>query len=114
VPDCGWAVVTAVEAELGDYATVHPLDPGMIEARKATFAGKWPYESKKGWKCKSKQVRDHSYLHAYFFGKHSDVRHSSLRQGGFTLRLSNLMTWQRVPTATSLLMAGRRATNQCE
>lgn len=56
VPDCGWAVVAAVKAELGDYATVHPLDPGMIEARKATFAGRWPYESKRGWKCKTKQV----------------------------------------------------------
>ena len=29
----------------------------MLDARKATFAGKWPYESKKGFKCKTKQVR---------------------------------------------------------
>jgi hypothetical protein len=28
----------------------------MIEARKATFADKWPHESKRGWKCKVKQV----------------------------------------------------------
>ncbi len=28
----------------------------MVEARKATFGGKWPYESKKGFKCKTKQV----------------------------------------------------------
>lgn len=55
-PNCGWAIVAAVEAEVGDFATLHPLDPKMIEARKATFAGKWPYESKKGFKCKTKQV----------------------------------------------------------
>ncbi len=28
----------------------------MIEARKATFSDKWPHETKKGWKCKTKQV----------------------------------------------------------
>lgn len=55
-PDCGWAIVAAVEAGIGDFATLHPLDPKMIEARKATFAGRWPYESKKGFKCKTKQV----------------------------------------------------------
>jgi hypothetical protein len=57
VPDCGWAIVAAVEAELGQYARLHPLDPQMIQARKATFAGKWPYDGKKAWKCKTKQVR---------------------------------------------------------
>jgi len=57
VPDCGWAIVAAIEAELGDYAKVHPLDPRMIEARKATFGGHWPYDAKKAWKCKTKQVR---------------------------------------------------------
>jgi hypothetical protein len=57
VPDCGWAIVAAIEKELGDYARVHPLDPRMIDARKATFAAKWPYDAKKAWKCKTKQVR---------------------------------------------------------
>ncbi|KAB5577973.1 hypothetical protein GE09DRAFT_1214186 [Coniochaeta sp. 2T2.1] len=57
VPDCGWAIVAAVEAELGEYAKVHPLDPRMVEARKATFgSGRWPYDGKKGWKCKTKQL----------------------------------------------------------
>ncbi|KAB5545891.1 hypothetical protein GE09DRAFT_222437 [Coniochaeta sp. 2T2.1] len=57
VPDCGWAIVAAVEAELGEYAKVHPLDPRMVEARKATFGtGRWPYDGKKGWKCKTKQL----------------------------------------------------------
>lgn len=55
-PDCGWAVMAAIETDLGDYGKLHPLDPGMIDARKATFAGRWPYESKKGFKCKTKQV----------------------------------------------------------
>lgn len=56
VPDCGWAIVAAIEKELGDLSKVHPLDPRMIEARKATFAGKWPYDAKKAWKCKTKQL----------------------------------------------------------
>lgn len=55
-PDCGWAVVAAIAAGHGDYAMMDPGDPAMVEARKATFAGMWPHESKRGWKCKVKQV----------------------------------------------------------
>ncbi|SPJ81530.1 uncharacterized protein FTOL_08935 [Fusarium torulosum] len=55
-PECGWAVVAAIEAEVGDYAQQDPDQPYMKEARKATFAGRWPHDSKKGWKCKTKQL----------------------------------------------------------
>jgi len=55
-PNCGWAVMAAIEADLGDFSKVHPLEPAMVEARKATFGGRWPYESKKGFKCKTKQA----------------------------------------------------------
>ncbi|KAL2018239.1 hypothetical protein VTK56DRAFT_1146 [Thermocarpiscus australiensis] len=55
-PTCGWAITAAIEAGLGNYGKVHPLDPFMVEARKATFAGRWPYESKKGFKCKTKKL----------------------------------------------------------
>lgn len=55
-PTCGWAIMAAIEAGLGHYGKVHPLDPVMMEARKATFAGRWPYESKRGFKCKTKKV----------------------------------------------------------
>ena len=55
-PNCGWAVVSAVAAEVGDYNRRHPLEPTILDSRKATFAGRWPYESKKGFKCKTKQV----------------------------------------------------------
>ncbi|KAK5661212.1 hypothetical protein OQA88_11103 [Cercophora sp. LCS_1] len=57
-PTCGWAIMAAIDTELGDFAKVHPLDPGMVEARKATFGGRWPYESKKGFKCKTKQLAE--------------------------------------------------------
>ncbi|KJZ77943.1 hypothetical protein HIM_02580 [Hirsutella minnesotensis 3608] len=53
---CGWAVVAAIEAEIDDYAKTDPSSADMIEARKATFADMWPHESKKGWKCKTKQL----------------------------------------------------------
>lgn len=55
-PECGWAVTTAIEAEIESYTMMHPLDTPMMEARKATFAGMWPHDSKRAWKCKTKQV----------------------------------------------------------
>jgi hypothetical protein len=55
-PHCGWAIVSAIENGIGDYSLDDPTQPQMMEARKATFAGKWPHESKRGWKCKTKQV----------------------------------------------------------
>ncbi|KAK4144553.1 uncharacterized protein C8A04DRAFT_11443 [Dichotomopilus funicola] len=55
-PTCGWAITAAIEAGYGNYGKVPPLDPAMIEARKATFGGRWPYESKKGFKCKTKKL----------------------------------------------------------
>ncbi|KAL2153642.1 hypothetical protein VTH82DRAFT_4797 [Thermothelomyces myriococcoides] len=55
-PTCGWAIMAAIESGYGNYEKVHPLDPAMVEARKATFADRWPYESKKGFKCKTKKL----------------------------------------------------------
>ena len=54
--DCGWAIVTAIEMEVDDYAKQDPSSSLMVDARKATFGGRWPHENKKGWKCKTKQV----------------------------------------------------------
>lgn len=55
-PDCGWAIVATIEKQDGELSEEYPLSIGMIEARKATFLDKWPHDSKKGWKCKTKQV----------------------------------------------------------
>ncbi|KAH7319899.1 hypothetical protein B0I35DRAFT_430094 [Stachybotrys elegans] len=57
-PTCGWAIVAAIEAEVEDFGKLNPADHDMVEARKATFAGRWPHEGKKGWKCKTKQLVD--------------------------------------------------------
>ncbi|RYP62639.1 hypothetical protein DL771_009632 [Monosporascus sp. 5C6A] len=57
-PQCGWAIVAAIEVGLGDYGFDDPTQPRMIEARKATFGGRWPHEGKRGWKCKTKQLVD--------------------------------------------------------
>lgn len=54
---CGWAITTAIEVGMGQYAQLHPAEHTMMEARKATFAGMWPHDGKRGWKCKTKQVR---------------------------------------------------------
>ncbi|KAJ1333205.1 baculoviral IAP repeat-containing protein 2/3 [Microdochium nivale] len=55
-PNCGWAIVSAIEIGLGDYCQDDPAHPQMVEARRATFADRWPHEGKKGWKCKTKQL----------------------------------------------------------
>ncbi|KAI1097685.1 hypothetical protein F4804DRAFT_155558 [Jackrogersella minutella] len=57
-PHCGWAIMAAINAGLGDYALDDPTDTGMVEARKATFGGRWPHDGKRGWKCKTKQLVD--------------------------------------------------------
>jgi hypothetical protein len=60
-PDCGWAVVASIDAQNEVLCQENPLSARMIEARKATFADRWPHEGKKGWKCKVKQVRCNIY-----------------------------------------------------
>lgn len=62
-PSCGWAVTAAVEAEYDDMEQVDPRETRLLEARKATFAGRWPYESKKGWKCKTKQLAEAGWIY---------------------------------------------------
>lgn len=56
-PNCGWATVAAIEAQDEELSNEFPASLRMVEARTATFAGKWPHEAKRGWKCKTKQVR---------------------------------------------------------
>lgn len=53
---CGWAITAAIEAEIAEYAQANPNEASMVEARKATFAGRWPHDGKRGWKCKTKQA----------------------------------------------------------
>lgn len=57
-PDCGWATLAAIEADVGDYGAQDPLSRDMTEARKATFGDWWPHQGKKGWKCKTKQLAE--------------------------------------------------------
>jgi hypothetical protein len=96
-PTCGWAINAAIEAGLGNYGKVHPLDPAMIEARKATFAGRWPYESKKAFKCKTKKV---GALQPPALVEDANVAGCSLsRRAGNTRHRLTQMIWQLVPTA---------------
>ncbi|CAD6501269.1 BgTH12-01521 [Blumeria graminis f. sp. triticale] len=55
-PDCGWAITTAIGRLGGSLYEQDPLSSKLLEARKATFADKWPHEGKKGWKCHVKQM----------------------------------------------------------
>ncbi|GAO13210.1 hypothetical protein UVI_02025590 [Ustilaginoidea virens] len=38
----------------------------MVDARRATFAGRWPHDGKKGWKCQTKQHINRSPNCAFF------------------------------------------------
>ncbi|GJN69564.1 hypothetical protein PLICBS_003613 [Purpureocillium lilacinum] len=58
MPGCGWAIMAAIEAEVGDYSREDPNQDYILDARKATFGGRWPHEGKKGWKCKTKQLAE--------------------------------------------------------
>ncbi|XWW93942.1 hypothetical protein V2A60_001881 [Cordyceps javanica] len=53
---CGWAIVSAIEAEIEEYSKQDPTLSIMVEAREATFGTRWPHEGKKGWQCKTKQL----------------------------------------------------------
>ncbi|QSZ32778.1 hypothetical protein DSL72_002357 [Monilinia vaccinii-corymbosi] len=55
-PNCGWAIVASIEAQGNDLSREYPASVRMVEARTATFAGMWPHEAKRGWKCKTKQL----------------------------------------------------------
>ncbi|KAA8564323.1 hypothetical protein MFRU_043g00370 [Monilinia fructicola] len=55
-PNCGWAIVASIEAQDKDLCLEYPASVKMVEARTATFAGRWPHEAKRGWKCKTKQL----------------------------------------------------------
>lgn len=108
-PECGWAITAAVEAELGDYVREDPRDALMSEARKATFAGRWPHESRKGWTCKTKQVRWSVYILRY--KRCADAFKSLSRLVGNTRQHWSQTTMPRAHIATWGLTAGRRVTN---
>jgi hypothetical protein len=61
-PSCGWAIVASIEAGLEEYKQEDPSHPALVQARKATFADRWPHDGKRGWKCKTKQVSSDAAL----------------------------------------------------
>lgn len=108
-PECGWAITAAVEAELGEYAREDPRDALMSEARKATFAGRWPHENRKGWSCKTKQVRRGSCILQH---KHAaNAFESLLKPAGNTHRRWSQTTMPLARIAIWDLTDGRRATS---
>ena len=52
--NCPWALV--MSANLDDAED--PTTSKMIDARRETFAGRWPHESKRGWTCKVEKMVD--------------------------------------------------------
>jgi hypothetical protein len=95
-PDCGWAIVATIEKQDGDLSLEYPATARMIEARKATFSDKWPHEHKKGWKCKTKQVRTNASV---VYAESSNMVYSWSMLVGNTRQLRNMMIWRHVHIA---------------
>lgn len=53
-PDCGWAIHASITETFknGGQVTDDPMSEQFAQARQDTFGDYWPYEQKKGWKCK--------------------------------------------------------------
>jgi len=102
-PNCGWAILAAIEAEYPDYLAEDPKSKRMIDARKSTFVGRWPHEAKKGWKCKTKQVSLSASLMLQFADcpafLHEYEKNSLPRPAGSTHQPQSPMIWRRVRTA---------------
>ncbi|GAM89959.1 hypothetical protein ANO11243_079990 [Dothideomycetidae sp. 11243] len=54
-PDCAWAISTSVALDNEDR---DPLSETLLSARVSTFGNAWPYEKKRGWKCKTKKLAE--------------------------------------------------------
>ena len=63
-PECGWARLAAVESNVLGLGSMDPMCVDMLEARKMTFAGRWPHETKRGWKCKAKALVEAGWHYA--------------------------------------------------
>jgi hypothetical protein len=55
---CGWAINVCIEqrSEEQDRDEEYPLSEGLMDARRSTFADRWPHESKRGWTCKTEKA----------------------------------------------------------
>jgi len=95
-PDCGWAIVATIESQDGVLSLENPATKRMMEARKATFADKWPHEGKKGWKCKTKQVRARAFVEVINL---SDANDRWWMLVGNTRPHLRVMIWRRAHTA---------------
>ncbi|QDS67909.1 hypothetical protein FKW77_008425 [Venturia effusa] len=53
-PNCGWAIHASITETFknGGKVTDDPMSEQFAQARLDTFGDLWPYEQKKGWKCK--------------------------------------------------------------
>lgn len=54
---CGWAIIKDVARVVEDISTMEdPTEERLFQARKATFASRWPHEHKRGWVCKTEKM----------------------------------------------------------
>ncbi|KAI1981946.1 hypothetical protein LOZ51_000763 [Ophidiomyces ophidiicola] len=54
---CGWAMMMDITRRSSNPAEIaDPTSIEITEARRATFGTWWPYDGKKGWKCKTEKM----------------------------------------------------------
>ncbi|EKG15733.1 hypothetical protein MPH_07168 [Macrophomina phaseolina MS6] len=61
-PECAWAINVCLSLR-DPEENEDPMSEKMVAARTATFAGSWPHENKKGWKCKIKKMVEAGWVY---------------------------------------------------
>lgn len=92
-PHCGWAINVSIEqrSEQEIRSEEDPLNEKMMDARRETFADRWPHESKKGWTCKTEKASNPTAgISMKSMLNHSICRWS--RRDGFTVQHRKVMT----------------------
>ncbi|KAI9847620.1 MAG: hypothetical protein M1837_002194 [Sclerophora amabilis] len=56
--DCAWAILMSIEqrTDASKAEDEDPLSDRLMEARRATFADRWPHDGKRGWSCKTEKM----------------------------------------------------------
>ena len=117
--DCGWAIIScAVRAEdVPDREEENPFGERMVEARRATFADRWPHQGKRGWQCKVDKVcflTSFSRCSFLLLRRLSLIIHRWSKEAGTTAQLRGRMTLSHVLIVVLALTDGSLKINPCK
>lgn len=110
-PDCGWAIIMAIQQQSSNPATIEdPTSERIAQARLATFGAAWPHDGKRGWVCQSGKVMQFIGVIEFMLIQ----RGRWLKVDGTFVRTKKAMTWPAVRIANCHWMAGSLRTTLCK